>query len=154
MLTFKIYYHSPIGYLELIASHQGLTNCGFIDDKPTVKDETQHPILTMAVEQLDAYFQSELQIFTIPLDLQASAFRLQVWQALQTIPYAKTASYIEIARHIGKPKAARAVGQANHYNPIPIIIPCHRIINHNGKLGGYGGGLWRKQWLLAHELKF
>ncbi|WP_353571296.1 methylated-DNA--[protein]-cysteine S-methyltransferase [Candidatus Albibeggiatoa sp. nov. BB20] len=153
-MTETSYYDSPVGYLELIANDQGLTGCYFIDDAPLVIPElTQHPILKLAHQQLEAYFHTGLQQFTIPLDLQGTAFRLDAWHALQTIPYGKTASYIDMARQIGKPKAARAIGQANHYNPISIIVPCHRVINHSGKLGGYGGGLWRKEWLLEHEKK-
>jgi methylated-DNA-[protein]-cysteine S-methyltransferase len=151
-MTAISYYHSPVGCLELIANDNGLMGCYFMDDQPSTGiEKIQHPILTLALQQLERYFGGELQQFTIPLDLQGTVFRLQVWQALQTIPYAETASYLDIAIRVNKPKAARAVGQANHYNPISIIVPCHRVINHDGKLGGYGGGLWRKEWLLKHE---
>jgi len=146
----RSYYHSPIGYFELVATDDGLTGCYFMDETPTVTP-TSHPILQLAVTQLDAYFNKTLQQFTIPLDLKGTAFRQQVWQALQMIPFGKTVSYIDIATQVGNPKASRAIGQANHYNPVPIIVPCHRVINRSGKLGGYGGGLWRKEWLLAHE---
>ena len=146
----RSYYHSPIGYFELVATDDGLTGCYFMDETPTVTP-TSHPILQLAVTQLDAYFNKTLQQFTIPLDLKGTAFRQQVWQVLQMIPFGKTISYIDIATQVGNPKASRAIGQANHYNPVPIIVPCHRVINRSGKLGGYGGGLWRKEWLLAHE---
>lgn len=146
------YYHSPIGYLKLIASEQGLMGCYFLDETPSVEgNNNTHPILQQTKQQLDAYFNKTLQQFNIPLDLQGTVFRMQVWQALQTIPYGKTASYLDMAVQVDNSKAARAIGQANHHNPISIIVPCHRVINRSGALGGYGGGLWRKEWLLNHE---
>ncbi|WP_353309805.1 methylated-DNA--[protein]-cysteine S-methyltransferase [Candidatus Albibeggiatoa sp. nov. NOAA] len=153
MTTETSYYHSPVGYLELIANDTALIGCYFLDDEPSNITEPQHPILKQTHQQLEAYFNQGLQDFDIPLDLQGTAFRQQAWQALQTIPYGQTASYLDMAVKIGNPKAVRAIGQANGQNPVSIIVPCHRVINHNGKLGGYGGGLWRKEWLLAHEKK-
>ena len=87
----------------------------------------------------------------VPLALQGTEFQQAVWRQLLTVAYGHTASYGEIARGIAKPRAVRAVGGANHCNPISLIVPCHRIIGSNGKLTGYGGGLWRKEWLLRHE---
>ena len=102
-------------------------------------------------QQLDAYFAGELQTFDLPLHMAGTPFQKQVWQGLLTIPYGTTISYAELARRIGRPGASRAVGAANGRNPIGIIVPCHRVIGANGTLTGYGGGLDRKEWLIAHE---
>lgn len=104
-----------------------------------------------AISQLKAYFAGELQVFDLPLKASGSTFQSTVWQALTSIPYGETVSYKTIAERIESPKAVRAVGLANGKNPISLIVPCHRVIGANGKLTGYGGGLPRKQWLLAHE---
>ena len=109
--------------------------------------------LTEAVRQLKAYFSGKLQAFDLPLAAEGSDFQRRVWRALRKIPYGTTASYGEIAKSVGNPAAARAVGMANGRNPIAIIVPCHRIIGSSGKLVGYGGGLRRKQTLLNLELQ-
>ena len=101
--------------------------------------------------QLETYCSGQAVNFKLSLDVQGTPFRLQVWEALQAIPYGQTRSYGEIARAIHRPKACRAVGQANHYNPVPVIIPCHRVIGAGGDLVGYGGGLSVKEQLLALE---
>jgi len=111
------------------------------------------PLLQEAASQLTAYFAGELREFDLPIHMTGTAFRLQCWQALQTIPYGETISYGEQARRIGKPKAVRAVGGANHHNPISIIVPCHRVVGADGSLTGYGGGVEIKAWLLEHEKK-
>ena len=104
-----------------------------------------------AVEQLKAYFAGELTNFDLPLVLTGTAFQRRVWWALADIPYGRTESYGSVATRVGNPKASRAVGMANNKNPIPIVLPCHRVIGANGQLVGYGGGLWMKEWLLRHE---
>jgi len=101
--------------------------------------------------QLTAYFEGFLQRFSVPLDLRGTPFQLEVWQALQAIPYGEVRSYGDIARAIGRPRAVRAVGMANHDNPVPIIVPCHRVIGSNRTLTGYGGGLELKERLLQLE---
>ena len=101
--------------------------------------------------QLEAYFAGDLREFSLELAPQGTLFRQKVWRALRDIPYGTTTSYGEVARRIGLPDAARAVGLANARNPISIVVPCHRVIGKTGALVGYGGGLERKQWLLAHE---
>jgi methylated-DNA-[protein]-cysteine S-methyltransferase len=106
---------------------------------------------TQAISQLRAYFARELHQFDLPLKASGTPFQETVWQLLTTIPYGETVSYKNIAERMHAPKATRAVGLANGQNPISIIIPCHRVIGSSGKLTGYGGGLHRKQWLLAHE---
>ena len=102
-------------------------------------------------KELQEYFQGSLQRFTIPIVAPGTSFQQKVWKELLKIPYGKTAAYEEIARRIGSPSAQRAVGHANGLNRISIVIPCHRVVNKNGDLGGYGGGLWRKQKLLSLE---
>lgn len=104
-------------------------------------------------EQLAAYFAGELSEFDLPLNLLGTEFQQGVWRELQNIPYGLTISYGELANRIGNPNSSRAVGLANGHNPISIIVPCHRVIGANGKLTGYGGGIKRKEWLLAHETK-
>jgi methylated-DNA-[protein]-cysteine S-methyltransferase len=115
------------------------------------KGET--PLIKKAVKQLDEYFNNKRQIFDLPLIQHGTDFQVKVWKALQTIPYGETRSYGEIAAMIGNPKACRAVGMANNRNPIAIIVPCHRVIGHDGSLTGYAGGLKIKQKLLDLEKK-
>lgn len=112
-----------------------------------------HPLLEEVRHQLDAYFAGDLRCFDLPLDLEGTPFQRQVWQQLLSVGYGQTASYQDIAYAIDNPNAVRAVGAANGRNPVAIIVPCHRIIGSGGraKLTGYGGGLWRKEWLLRHE---
>ncbi len=109
------------------------------------------PLLQQAKCQLQEYFAGKRKEFSLPLQLQGTPFQKKVWQALLTIPYGQTATYGQIATQIGSPKACRAVGMANHRNPLAILIPCHRVIGANGTLTGYGGGLSVKQALLALE---
>ena len=107
--------------------------------------------LAIAMDELRRYYAGERLTFTCPLDLHGTTFQTQVWQALCDIPFGETRSYGDVARAIGRPKAVRAVGAANGANPVPIIIPCHRVIGSNGTLTGYGGGLPVKSWLLELE---
>ena len=104
-----------------------------------------------AIEQMREYFAGERRKFDVPLDAPGTAFQQSVWQALREIPYGAIRSYGDIASAVGSPKAVRAVGTANGMNRIAIMIPCHRVIGADGTLTGYGGGLWRKDWLLRHE---
>ena len=107
--------------------------------------------LAACVTQMDQYFKGQRRKFDLPLAPAGTPFQQEVWQALQTVGFGETASYGRIAQAIGRPQAFRAVGAANGRNPISIIVPCHRIIGSNNTLTGYGGGLWRKTWLLEHE---
>lgn len=116
--------------------------------------DSAHPLLCEAMRQLGAYFAGDIREFRLPLDPQGTEFQKRVWQALESIPYGQTRSYREIARAIGSERAVRAVGAANGSNPIPIVIPCHRVIGTNGKLVGYGGGLALKQRLLELEMGY
>lgn len=143
-------FESPLGILLLTANKQALFSIEFGAEN-MYPAKSDNPILIEAKRQLDQYFKGERRIFNLPLHLNGTDFQVKVWQALQKIGYGKTATYGKIAKIIGNPKAVRAVGGANHRNPIPIIIPCHRIIGKDGTLTGYGGGLDRKKWLLTLE---
>jgi AraC family transcriptional regulator, regulatory protein of adaptative response / methylated-DNA-[protein]-cysteine methyltransferase len=101
--------------------------------------------------ELTAYFAGRLDQFTIPVAVQGTVFTQTVWQALQAVPYGTTRTYAALAAQIGAPRATRAVGRANGANPLAIVIPCHRVLGSDGTLTGYAGGLWRKEWLIAHE---
>ncbi len=111
----------------------------------------EHPLMNQVQTELNAYFEGRLQEFTLPLQTSGTAFQESVWQVLLTIPYGQTCSYADVARKIGQPNAVRAVGHANGDNRISILVPCHRVVGSDGKLTGYGGGLWRKKYLLSLE---
>jgi methylated-DNA-[protein]-cysteine S-methyltransferase len=149
------HHDSPIGRLLLVSDEQGLRQIGFPAGKNTPEPQESWHENDSAFEneraQLDAYFDGKLTQFSLKLAPQGTKFQQTVWNALQKIGYGKTCSYLDIANLIGNPKASRAVGSANGKNPIPIVIPCHRIIGSNGTLTGFAGGLLTKQWLLAHE---
>ena len=142
--------NTPIGPLYITADEKAITSILFGDEQ-TQPVFTEYPLLKEAEKQLQAYFEGKLREFDLPLRAEGTPFQQRVWLALRDIPYGKTASYLDIARAIGNPKAVRAVGLANGKNPLTIVVPCHRVIGSNGKLVGYGGGLWRKEWLLKHE---
>lgn len=142
----------PTGTLSLIASEEGLEQIRFDATLPAHARACDcDPILRETARQLNAYFARELREFNLPLILKGTPFQIRAWRALQLIPYGATRSYAEQARAIGAPDAIRAVGSANGRNPIPIVVPCHRVIGSNGKLTGFGGGLPLKRWLLDLE---
>lgn len=150
MKPYIAYYNSEIGLIEITGTAEGILSVRFVEDTAR-KNTESHPCVQECVTQLDEYFQGKRREFSVNLILQGTEFQKQVWQQVMTIPFGKTVSYQDIAVAIGKPKACQAVGQTNGKNKIPIIIPCHRVLGNNGKLTGYGGGLWRKEWLLQHE---
>lgn len=135
--------------LYLVATETHLINIQFTQPQKALLQTTE--LLSMATIQLDEYFQGKRTTFSLPFKLTGTPFQLAVWKELQNIPYGKTTSYKEITQKINKPKAYRAVGMANNKNPLPIIIPCHRVIGSNGKLIGYAGGLKLKNYLLELE---
>lgn len=148
-MTNYTYYTSPIGLIEIGGTDTALTSLYFVD---TERQETSSSaVLDAAVHQLDEYFRHRRQKFDLPLEPHGTDFQRHVWRQLLTVRYGTTVAYQDIANALGNPKAIRAVGAANGQNPISVIVPCHRIIGSNGKLIGYGGGLWRKEWLLQHE---
>ncbi len=146
------YFKSPIGLLRVSGNEKWIQAVGFCEQAGP-ETEIVPDCLRQACLQLDEYFQGKRRKFELPLNLRGTAFQKKVWAALRKVPFGRTLSYGGIARAIGQPYSGRAVGGANHHNPVAIIVPCHRIIGHNGRLTGYGGGLWRKQWLLEHEKK-
>ncbi len=157
MDTYYTYHQTPIGSLLLAGRNQQLSLLGFSQGKmgrrhepDWLEDASQ---FVLAKSQLDQYFEGSLIEFSIPLNPQGTQFQMSVWSALRQIPYGETWSYGQLAKYIEKPKASRAVGAANGVNPIPIIIPCHRVVGSSGKLTGFGGGLETKEYLLNLELR-
>jgi AraC family transcriptional regulator of adaptative response/methylated-DNA-[protein]-cysteine methyltransferase len=155
---------SPLGPLVVGAAPEGICLLEFADERrlemqaADLRDEFQcavvpgtHPLLEQLADELTEYFAGKLTRFKVPLVYPGSPFQRSVWSALLRIPYGQTQSYEEVARAIGAPGAQRAVGRANGQNRVAIVIPCHRVVNKSGQLGGYGGGLWRKQFLLDLE---
>ncbi len=143
------YYHSPVGWLQLVATDNAISGVSFVSEAG--ESVGNSPMLDLCQQQLGAYFDGTLTKFSVPLRLQGTPFQRRVWEALQTIPFGATWSYSELAQRVGNAKACRAVGGANHRNPIPILVPCHRVVGASGALTGYAGGLARKQALLEHE---
>ena len=146
---------TPIGRLEVEACAEGLSAIRFRGQDGNVTrvegDVVARRWVNEALAQLRAYFDRKLERFDIPLVMEGSPSYRRVWEEVARVPFGQTVSYSEIARRIGNPKAVRAVGTANARNPIPIVVPCHRVIGKDGRLVGYGGGLDAKCWLLAHE---
>lgn len=146
---------SPLGEMTLQANDEGILGIWFTTQTTRPDDLGQehanHPVLGLALTQLNEYFSGKRTQFNLPIAAKGTAFQMQVWQALTTIPYGETWSYQELANAIGNPKAVRAVGLANGKNPVSIVVPCHRVIGKNGKLTGYAGGIERKRWLLEKE---
>ncbi len=143
------YYKTAIGLLEIKGTESAVTELKFVEVRRAEYECS--PYLDLALRQIAEYFRGERQVFDLNLSLDGTPFQQSVWEKLLTVEYGSTASYKDIAGAIGNPAAVRAVGMANNRNPVSIIVPCHRIIGSNGKLVGYGGGLWRKEWLLGHE---
>ena len=153
--TYTTYYHSPVGILKIAGTAEYISEISFHDStqkQPGSKKEMP-PLLIQCVEQLIQYFNGERRVFDFPINQPGSAFQQETWNWLLTIPYGKTISYLQLAIKTGDPKATRAVASANGKNNIAIVVPCHRVIGANRELIGYGGGLWRKKWLLEHEMK-
>lgn len=154
---------SPIGTLQLAATPKGLLRItlprsggigfrGWLKRMlPDAEPIEQLPQLDLACQEIREYFAGRLRVFTVPLDLRGTDFQCEVWRALVEIPYGETRSYADVARQVRRPKAFRGVGNANGANPIPLLVPCHRVVTSRGKLGGYGGGLQTKRRLLALE---
>jgi methylated-DNA-[protein]-cysteine S-methyltransferase len=148
--TFSTTINSPIGFLKLKSDSESLLTVSFVN-QPENSDGEIPVILKMAAQQFGEYFNGERKVFNLKLNPKGSPFQQQMWELVQQVPFGKTVSYLDIAKLSGSEKNTRAVGLANGKNPIPIIIPCHRIIGSSGKLTGYAGGIERKQWLLQHE---
>jgi methylated-DNA-[protein]-cysteine S-methyltransferase len=158
MTNRQSFFDTPIGTLTIVASDDGVAHLlfdgqtpdqvGLTEDLPVVDDD---PVLSAAEAQIHEYFAGDRRDFDLPLDLHGTEFQIAAWRALASVPYGETTSYGEQAERIGRPGAFRAVGAANGKNPVPIILPCHRIVGVNGSLTGFAGGLELKQWLLSME---
>ena len=163
MMNFR-YFDTPIGEMIAVSNDLGICLLEFRDRKDIdavlrriendfgeTIEVGNNPHLDLLTHELTAYFMGKLTEFSVNVTTQGTAFQKEVWSALQTIPYGQTKTYGEIAKAIQNPNSVRAVGAANGNNRVAIIIPCHRVIGAYGKLTGYAGGLWRKEWLLKHE---
>jgi methylated-DNA-[protein]-cysteine S-methyltransferase len=171
MIKSRLFYNSPIGALEIVGTNDGIENIIFVHllndirsccpGLNTLTSFTENSLnknlidfpepIKDCVKQLDEYFDGKRKDFHVKLNPNGTEFQHKIWGIVADVTFGKTSTYQEIARRYGDVKSVRAVGNANSKNPIPIIIPCHRIIGTNGKLTGYAGGLLRKQWLLTHE---
>ncbi len=150
METYKTYYKSPLGPIEIVGAQDSILSLGFVEDM--MQGDAELPFcLKACLKQIDEYFKGNRKEFLLNLEPLGTNFQKRVWQQLRKISFGETVSYGDIANAIDNPNACRAVGNANRINPICIIIPCHRVIGSDGSLTGYGGGLWRKEWLLEHE---
>lgn len=155
MTTLYTIINTALGEILLARNEHGISHISFQDGKSAITPhkhwQRDDSAFADATTQLDTYFAGELQDFDLPLAPEGTPFQQSVWQKLQTIPYGQTATYGELATELGNPNASRAVGAANGQNPIPIVIPCHRVIGANGKLTGFRGGLHLKEALLSLE---
>lgn len=153
---------TPIGPLEAVSDRGAILAVSFAGGTGRARRRgagreagtqvvSRPPVLEACLRQLEAYFRGERRSFDVPLRLEGTPFQRRVWQALLRVPFGRTTTYGELAAALGNPRAGRAVGGANHRNPVSIIVPCHRVVGGDGGLVGYGGGLWRKEWLLRHE---
>jgi len=153
------YYQSPLGLLRIGGTDTYISEISFIDHLEEA--EYQHtqlggavtPIVIQCIEQLIQYFQGQRRFFDFPISQEGTEFQQRVWNELTVIPFGKTISYLDLSRRLGDTKAIRAAAAANGRNNIVIVVPCHRVIGSKQDLVGYGGGLWRKKWLLEHETK-
>lgn len=151
-------YESPVGRLWIEFEDEAITGLYFDEnvheskhEESPVEEQPTSAVFAQCKSELDEYFAGSRQVFDVKVKLDGTEFRKQVWQVLSQIPYGQTVSYKDIAIAIENPNSVRAVGGANHHNKISIIIPCHRVVGADGSLTGYGGGVWRKGWLLEHE---
>lgn len=147
---------SPLGGIRITADSDAIREVEFCEDKlsPPAKQgkDASSKLIGEAIIQLEAYFEGKLRDFSLPLAPEGTAFQQRIWELLQEVPFGQTLSYAALSSKHGDPKAIRAVGTANGANPIAIVIPCHRIIGSDGSLTGYASGLFRKKWLLEHEI--
>jgi methylated-DNA-[protein]-cysteine S-methyltransferase len=154
MQIFYSFLQTPIGIIEIKANDKSILAITFLDNESIDDMHTENKISLLAKQQLQDYFEKKYVDFDLPLDISATSFQQKVWKQLQTIPFGRTISYLQLAKDLGDAKCIRAAASANGKNPFAIVIPCHRVIGKDGSLTGYAGGLWRKQWLLEHENAF
>ena len=158
MPEFTTYYQSPIGLMKVSGTETYISEMIFEDNvqRPLAdsSDKTEMPpLIIQSIEQLIQYFHGGRRVFDLPINQQGTDFQQKVWHELVNIPYGKTISYLELSRRLGDQKVIRAAASANGKNNICIVVPCHRVIGSKNDLVGYGGGLWRKKWLLGLENK-
>ena len=150
-----VHCESPVGWIEIEGSQAGVSALSFVGaGRAKAGRPGKGPLpgpLTDCLLQLDEYFKGERTVFSLKLDLRGTVFQKQIWAKLLQVKFGRTTTYKALAEAVGRPAATRAVGGANHRNPVSIIVPCHRVVGSDGSLTGYGGGLWRKEWLLRHE---
>lgn len=147
---FVTYYNSPLGIMEIKGNAAFISEVNFVQDEYDSSNDLPENMLECKKE-LEEYFAGKRKTFSIKVKVEGTAFQKKVWKQLLKIKFGDTTSYLNISKQLGDVKAIRAVGHANGKNPIAIIVPCHRVISSDGKLTGYAGDLWRKQWLLEHE---
>jgi methylated-DNA-[protein]-cysteine S-methyltransferase len=152
MNTYYATLDSPLGELVIVTDGAQLTELK-LDGAPPRDAVCDPKLLKPSLDELRAYLAGELTVFTLSWRQSGSPFQERVWKELTKIPYGETIGYAELARRAGNPRAFRAAGSANGRNRIAIVVPCHRVVNTGGAIGGYGGGIWRKQWLLDLEAK-
>ncbi|WP_448698534.1 methylated-DNA--[protein]-cysteine S-methyltransferase [Mucilaginibacter sp. AW1-3] len=148
----QLYYQTPVGTARITDTGGFISSVSILDDVPEMEQQSSE-VIELAVKQLDEYFAGTRTIFDFPMKQEGSAFQQQVWDTLLKIDYAKTISYKQQSQMMNNPLAIRAIAAANGQNHLWLVVPCHRVIGADGSLTGYGGGLWRKKWLLAHEAK-
>ncbi|MEO6403962.1 MAG: methylated-DNA--[protein]-cysteine S-methyltransferase [Ferruginibacter sp.] len=163
-MTETIYFNSPVGKLKLSCNDDAVESLLFVKEEieqeisskceDLANRKTALAITAKCLQELDDYFNGKLFNFSVKLNQQGTDFQQSVWNALTAIKPGTTKSYMQLSKSLGNAKAIRAVGTANGKNAIVIMVPCHRVIGSNGSLVGYGGGLWRKKWLLEHEAKY
>jgi methylated-DNA-[protein]-cysteine S-methyltransferase len=154
-MKYFYYYKFPFCNLGIAEKDHAISNVFFEENEaPKGYEEFESPLIIKAAQQLEEYFDGKLKIFDLPLTFHGTQFKVQVWETVLTIPYGETRSYGEVAAMIKNPKASQAVGKVNHTNQIAIIVPCHRVIGHDGSLVGYAGGLELKQKLLDLEKSY
>lgn len=148
---------TPVGSLLIIGTNTAINALSIRDNDKTdlpVLSKTELPdVFVQCVAEMDAYFAGSQEGFTFPIAQEGTPFQQAVWDRLLTIPYGQTTTYLQLAKDLNNPKAIRAVGSTNGRNQLWVVVPCHRVIGSNGTLTGYAGGIWRKKWLLEHEMK-
>ena len=145
------YIKSPLGITQVVGDENGISSISVLDTDYEISVVIPK-VLASTITQLQEYFEGKRTTFSLQLNPVGTDFQLKVWQALREIPFGKTVSYLDLAKKLGDIKAIRAVASANGKNPLWIVVPCHRVIGTDGSLTGYAGGLWRKKWLLEHEI--
>lgn len=148
---------TPVGSLLITGTDTTINALSIRDndktDLPLLQRSALPDVFLQCIGEMEAYFAGSLRDFTFPFEQAGTLFQQSVWEKLLTIPYGQTTTYLQLAKDLNHPKAIRAVGTTNGRNQLWVVVPCHRVIGSNGALTGYAGGLWRKKWLLEHEMK-